>query len=140
MGARRNPYVGPRRHGSGTVARVAAATVWAAALAAVLVRVAPTGTAGARHYGPGPNDTPATKEAAGPTVVTGAAAAAGESDKFVAANGGGCHRGYCWAWCDATAFDGEWCYTTAPDSSGWKLCSHNNQCNGSWKCAGICSL
>jgi len=54
--------------------------------------------------------------------------------------GAGCHWGWCWKWCDATAFQGEWCYTTSPHSSGRQSCTRDNECRSDWGCHGICSL
>lgn len=54
---------------------------------------------------------------------------------------GGCHKGYCWASCDATAFNNEWCYTTRGYSQDFKYvgCASDYECDKCWKCAGSCT-
>lgn len=55
---------------------------------------------------------------------------------------GGCHKGFCWSFCDATAINGEWCYTTKGRSQDFNYveCSRDDECNRCWKCAGSCTI
>lgn len=55
----------------------------------------------------------------------------------------GCFRGYCWAGCSGafgTIFGPEWCYTRDPSTNAYKKCTTSNDCDGCWRCGGICSI
>ncbi|MCT4697242.1 hypothetical protein [Candidatus Cardinium sp. TP] len=51
----------------------------------------------------------------------------------------GCHKGSCWAYCGASYYGGEWCYTIDPDKE-WVKCSAKHECCGTWRCGGSCTL
>lgn len=55
---------------------------------------------------------------------------------------GGCRNGRCWAGCDATVVDNEWCYTTRGYSQDYRYigCGQDHECDKCWKCAGPCSI
>lgn len=61
---------------------------------------------------------------------------------FECAQKGGCHRGYCWAYCGVSLSGGEWCYTTKTYSRSFQYvtCSNDNECDLCWKCGGSCTL
>lgn len=50
---------------------------------------------------------------------------------------GGCHKGYCYAYCDLG-----WCYTTRGSTQSYVYvrCNHDNQCDDCWSCGGPCAL
>lgn len=54
----------------------------------------------------------------------------------------GCYQGYCWAGCDATAVNNEWCYTTRGYSQDYQYirCSRDSECSDCWACAGACTV
>ncbi|PPQ95594.1 hypothetical protein CVT26_008622 [Gymnopilus dilepis] len=59
-------------------------------------------------------------------------------------NVGGCYNGWCWASCvtGVPLVEGhEWCYTTRGYSQDYNYirCSHNEDCDVNWKCAGPCA-
>lgn len=55
----------------------------------------------------------------------------------------GCHKGYCWAYCNATGLGlKEWCYTTKGSSQDYNYvkCTKLSECAPHWKCAGPCTV
>lgn len=75
-------------------------------------------------------------------VGGGALAAIAIANQGRCSNGGGCHKGSCWAWCGVDLSAGEWCYTTKAHSQSYKYvsCSSDSECDKCWKCAGPCTL
>lgn len=58
--------------------------------------------------------------------------------------GGGCYKGYCWAYCCALELTNEWCYTNGgfgnSQNHQYVKCNNDNDCNHEWSCGGPCAV